>query len=566
MSTRRVGNQTAAPSELDAARARIAELEARDAEHEHAAKVQAALYRIAETASAAEDMPSFYATIHEIVGELMYAENFYIALYDADRQTINYPYYVDSIDTDLPDPAVWEPFGVGQAVGATAYALRLGKPALIPPEEHERLIADGELQALGVMTSENTWMGAPLRSAGGVIGLLVVQTYTTEHAYSHADLELLDFVARHVGSALARARALDETRRRNNELSLINEIGSALAQQLDFNAIIDLVGARLISIFNAPTGFIALLDSSGEKLTYPYFIGPEGQKLDVGELPLGSNLASELITSQRSLRLNTLDELNAHSPAHGDERPSQSFLGVPIRAGERVIGAISVQAWEPHAFSEADERLMETLASSMGVALENARLFDETKRLLTETDERAAELAVVNSVQQGLAQNLDMQSMYELVGDKIQEIFDAQVVDIGIFDIEANLINFPYAIERGVRYPDEPVAIGGYSKELITRGAPIHIPDIPAWNRETGEDLQPIQGEPAHSLVAAPLFSGGAVRGRISLQNLDRTHAFTDADVRLLSTLAGSLSVALENARLFDETKRLLAETDERAA
>ena len=72
----------------------------------------------------------------------------------------------------------------------------------------------------------------------------------------------------------------------------------------------------------------------------------------------------------------------------------------------------------------------------MGVALENARLFDETKHLLAETNERAAELAIINSVQEGLAAKLDMQSMYELVGDKIQEIFDAQVVDIGLFDLE----------------------------------------------------------------------------------------------------------------------------------
>ncbi len=83
----------------------------------------------------------------------------------------------------------------------------------------------------------------------------------------------------------------------------------------------------------------------------------------------------------------------------------------------------------------------------------------ETKRLLAETDERAAELAIINSVQQGLAEKLDMQAMYDLVGDKIQEIFDAQVVDIGIYDREADLMQFPYTIERGVRFPDEPISL-----------------------------------------------------------------------------------------------------------
>ena len=69
-----------------------------------------------------------------------------------------------------------------------------------------------------------------------------------------------------------------------------------------------------------------------------------------------------------------------------------------------------------------------------------------------------------------------------------------------------------------------------------------------------------VQGEPSLSMLSAPLTAGGAVRGRISLQNLDRTDAFSDADVRLLTTIAASLSVALENARLFGETRRQAAE------
>ena len=113
---------------------------------------------------------------------------------------------------------------------------------------------------------------------------------------------------------------------------------------------------------------------------------------------------------------------------------TESWLGVPILAGDRVLGVIGSSALPQNAFSESDERLLSTIASSMGVALENARLFDETKHLLAETNERAAELAIINSVQEGLAAKLDMQSMYELVGNKIQAIFDAQIVLISLFD------------------------------------------------------------------------------------------------------------------------------------
>ena len=105
--TKKTSSRSAA-DELAAAQKKIAKLESREAAHEHSAKVQSALYRIAETASAAQDMPAFYAQIHEIVGELMYADNFYIALYDEERQLINFPFYRDEVDPIIPDPNAWD--------------------------------------------------------------------------------------------------------------------------------------------------------------------------------------------------------------------------------------------------------------------------------------------------------------------------------------------------------------------------------------------------------------------------------------------------------------------------
>jgi GAF domain-containing protein len=560
---------SSATDDLAAARARIAELEEREAQHSRTERLQSALYRIAETPNAASDMPSFYAAVHQIVGDLMYAENFYIALYDAQRGRINYAYYVDKVDLDVPDPTAWEPIGVGQASGTTAYALRRGQPTLVDPEEYRRLRAAGEIQLLGVTTSEATWLGVPLLAEGEVLGLMVVQSYTSEHVFSVADRDLLAFVGQHVGQALARVRAIEETRQRNAELALVNEVGMALASQLDFTAIIDLVGDRISSIFSVETAGIMLYDSSNHSLSFPY-LKDHGVRQHAESRPLDDGtLSAKVIRSGRPLRIGTSEQLKEYSAVlvtgSGVE---ESWLGVPILAGDKAVGVIAVERLERHGFSESDERLLSTLAVNVGVALENARLFAETKRLLTETDERAAELALLNSVQEGLAQNLDMQSMYDLVGDKIQEIFDAQVVDIGVFDFNRNVIHFPYTIERGVRFPDEPVALerSAISKKMLRSGQVLLINDVAAWDAEHGEQMPVQQGEPAQSVLVAPLNSAGKISGRISLQNLDRTNAFSERDVRLLSTLATTLSVALDNARLFDETKRLLAETDERAA
>jgi len=532
--------------------------------------IQAALYQIAETASAALDMSSFYAAIHEIVGELMYADNFYIALYDPDRERISYPFYRDEVDPDIPDPKVWEPFGIGNARGSTAYILRHGRPEFLTTARMEEMAEMGELEIVGAKAVE--WMGAPLISDGRIIGVVAVQSYRADRRFSPSDLDLLTFVSQHIGTALTRARAIEETRQRNAELALVNEVAAALSMQLDFDAIVELVGGRIGAIFESDSVGIALHDPETNILSFPY-VFDRGFRLSIDSIELGAGLNSEVIKTRRPLRLSSREEMAEHDTLtiprfEGDEEIAESWLGVPVLAGERVLGVISIERVEAYAFDDADERLLSTLASSLGVALENARLFDETKRLFTEADERAAELSIVNSVQQGLAQNLDMQSMYDLVGDKIREIFDAQVVDIGIIDPETGMMHYPYTIERGVRFPDEPTPIdlSPLMVEVLRERRSLLWNDVPAWQAENGIVVPIVQGEASLAVLIAPLMAGGEVRGRISLQNLDRANAFTDSDVRLLSTLAGSLSVALENARLFDETKRLLTETDERAA
>src|SRR5512136_890236 len=125
---------------------------------------------------------------------------------------------------------------------------------------------------------------------------------------------------------------------------------------------------------------------------------------------------------------------------------------VPLIVGDQVRGLINLSNFErENAFSESDVRLLQTLVKSMSVALENARLFDETQRLLKETEQRNAELAIINSVQAALAAELNIQGIYNAIGDKIREIFHNKDVGIRIYDQQTNLIHFPYTVERGRR-------------------------------------------------------------------------------------------------------------------
>src|SRR6202035_2827607 len=120
-----------------------------------------------------------------------------------------------------------------------------------------------------------------------------------------------------------------------------------------------------------------------------------------------------------------------------------------------------------------DVRLLQTLAASMGVALENARLFDETQHLLKETEQRAAELAVINRIQEGMAAELDFQAIVDLVGDKLREVFQTSDIGIRWYDPKANLNHFLYQYEHGVRLIQPPRTPSPGALKLVQTRQPV---------------------------------------------------------------------------------------------
>jgi GAF domain-containing protein/CheY-like chemotaxis protein/HPt (histidine-containing phosphotransfer) domain-containing protein len=543
---------TALDDEIKALRDRVAELEASEADRGRAEKVQAALYRIAETASTAEGMQDFYAKIHAIVRELMYADNFYIALYDAERDMINFPYNIDE-DPDQPDPNLWEPLGSGYAAGTTAYLLRTGRPMLLTATDWRRLAARGEIVLVG--EEAVSWLGVPLQSEGTTLGALVVQSYREDMRHTEADRELLTFVGRHIASALERTRLIDQTRQRNAELALINDVQRGLAMNLDMQAMYDLVGDRLQEIFDAQVVDIGVLDAAAGLIRFPYSI-ERGVRFPDEPIEVIGFRRHVIETREPFLADENLDELTDRfdQPRVIQGEPPKSSLFVPLLVGGKATGVISLQNLDrEHAFSDADVRLLTTLAGSLSVALENARLFEETRQ-------RNAELALINDVQGGLAQNLDMQAMYDLVGDRLRDIFDAQVVNITVVNETNDRVSFPYIIEKGERLAAEPMEPVGFRKHVLQTREPLLFDTITPELLAEYEQPEVLVGERPKSSVWVPLVVSGRATGVISLQNLERERAFSDVDLRLLATLAGSLSVALENARLFEETRQRNAE------
>ena len=154
--------------------------------------LSSALYRVAEKSSSAHDLQQFFAAVHGIVDELMYARNFYIALYDPATELLTFPYFVDEQDS-APAPKKLDR-------GLTEHLLRTGEALLATPEVLQAMEDRGEVARNGSRSLD--WMGVPLKVGNHAFGALVVQTYSKNIRYGQRDKEILTFVARQVASAV----------------------------------------------------------------------------------------------------------------------------------------------------------------------------------------------------------------------------------------------------------------------------------------------------------------------------------------------------------------------------
>ena len=499
------------------------------------------------------DMQRVYDLVGDKVREIFGAPVTLIATFDLKKNLTLPKYGYEYGKRIYPEP--WDISDFIHRVIQEAKSLRINN--------HKEFKAHGA-KVVADTYPANSGIFAPLMIEGKVRGLISLQD-ERENAFSEGDVRLLSTLANSMSVALENARLFDETNRlleeseqRNTELAIINSIGEGLASKLEFDAIIELVGDQLTEIFNADTGNVVLYDAESDIVSIPYYV-EKGKRQHLDSRPLGEGSFSWIIQNRQPLHSNKKADWSqygaVHNPSPGeDEDLNESAIGVPILIGNEPIGAIGVQSYQQHAFDDADLRLLGTLASNLGVALENARLFDETSRLLAESEQRAAELAIINKVQEGLVAQVEIQSIYNLVGDTIQEIFDAQVVGISTLIPGTDLHKVWYLQERGQRFYFEPVSLGGIGKRVYETKKPLKI-NTRSEFLDAGTKIM-AETEPSASGLFVPMLSGGDVYGMITLQNLDREFAFTEGDLRLLVTLTNSMSVALENARLFDETTR----------
>ncbi len=206
-----------------------------------AEQVQFATYRISEAAHTAPTLADLFRAIHGIVGQLMPAKNFYIALHDAGSDTVSFPYFVDEHDSFHPTKKVGR--------GLTEYVLRTGRPLLADEAIHRDLERRGEAELIGAPSIQ--WLGVPLKIGETTIGVLAVQTYTEGVRYGTAETQVLEFVSTQVAMAVERRRAEETLRAQRRFLRQVIDANPNLIFVKNWDGKFTLVNQAVADIYGS---------------------------------------------------------------------------------------------------------------------------------------------------------------------------------------------------------------------------------------------------------------------------------------------------------------------------
>ncbi len=403
-------------------------------------------------------------------------------------------------------------------------------------------------------------VSVPVWWGGEFLGVLVVHD-KAPRAFTPDDAELLSLFASQVAIAIRNAQLYEQARSRIDQLAVVNRVARAVGAILRPDALLETVYQEVTSIFHADAFFIALYDAETDELDFRLQVD-EGVREPPERQPLGRGLASVVVDEGQPLLVRNFESEQADLPAPelwGTMKTAMSWLGVPIKIGEQLVGIICVQAYCPYAYGEEEELLLSTIADQVAVAMDNAWLYEETRR-------RAKDQEIVSRVARAL-NALDIEGAFPVLAKNLKSLTQCERVSIALLEetgehFRMAVLESPFpSLEQGVVLPLSATAA---AQDLLA-GQPHLSPDLGAEREWPAE--QALYQSGVRSRINLPLLVGGREIGSLNLGSR-RPGPFWEGCLPVLEQVADALAIALENSHLFraERAQRELAEALEEAA
>jgi GAF domain-containing protein len=402
-----------------------------------------------------------------------------------------------------------------------------------------------------------SWLGIPLVSKGEVEGVIALEK--TEAFFFTLELvQLVTTFASQAAVALENARLYEESLRRaadlderSQRLALLNRLSADLSGSLNDEQILRLTAEELQRALSVQKVSMVTFDRFGLPLLRVTV--PASDKTQPRVLPaapifdrLSESLGvftTEKIEDEPDLKL-LADMLTG----------TRSLLILPLASGQNLRALAFAHMDEIYHFSAADIDLARIISNQAAVALESARLYQATVS-------RAEQLTTINRASYEIGLSLDAEEIYAAIHRAASQLMPAESFVIALADEEQGDIEGVYLLDPNGRAPNQRVTLGqGISGRVIATGEPLLISDDQKVEDLGGRTFG--EGQP-RSIVAVPIMMGGKIIGMLSAQSYE-PNVYTEDEQQILSTLANQAAVAIQNGRLFAETRRLADELEQR--
>ncbi len=386
----------------------------------------------------------------------------------------------------------------------------------------------------------------PVQSGDQKVGVIVLDNFNTPVAFREEDETLLLSLAQQVGLSLQNVRLVQTTQERAEQLEALTSAATSLTSSLKSTELVESLLDQLGPVIPFDTATLWIREK--DRLTVAAARGfPDTERrLGLTIAAEDSALFKEMIRTGQGILVGDVRQ-DPRFPSL--EAPRLSWLGLPLVSKREVIGVLALEKWQAYYYTREHVQVGTTFASQSAVALENARLFEDSMSRASELDERSQRLALLNRFSSSLGFLLDEEKILQLTAQEIQDATNAHRVSIVVF-------------ERGE-------AVWKYSNPKPSRKLPQSLPNAPIFQRlreslgvfttdavNAEPDLTPLRnflGEGTQSLLILPFVSSSNLRALMFVHQNEAVR-FSLAEIELALTLTNQATIALENARLYQST------------
>ncbi|UKN02380.1 GAF domain-containing protein [Paracrocinitomix mangrovi] len=353
----------------------------------------------------------------------------------------------------------------------------------------------------------------------------------------------------------------DELESYFNDVQILSKIGHEITSTLDIERIFQIIYERINSLMDATGVYIGICNVEENKLQVELAIN-EDKRDEYFEYSLDEDRLSNVVAkSGTPIHINDYDKEVKNYLPNGEaiiHAKPVSVVILPLMVKEEILGILYAQSFNKNAFSQHHFNLLQSFASYIAIALDNAMLYEQMDaKVKSRTDEleityKNSEL--LNKIGQELISTLDFEDVFEKLYHNVNQLMDATVFGVRLYEKEKGQVNYLYEYERGERHGEIIVPItnlNNYSVWCIVNNKEVFINDNTVDYKNYVEEVMVVEGDFPYSLIFYPLRDGDEVLGCISVQSFEK-NAYSQYHLSIVKTLAQYTVLALKNARSYE--------------